>query len=102
MQTLIPKKDGPRKWRRIGLLLGLLAAAAIVLVWFTRPAPEKSSHSEHEAKSKSSYRNRNGWRNPDAKPGAQAPATPPIRGTVYDMDGSTIAGASVVAATFEN
>src|SRR5262249_55466343 len=28
--------------------------------------------------------------------------TPPIRGTVYDMEGSTVAGASVVATSFES
>jgi protocatechuate 3,4-dioxygenase beta subunit len=89
----------PRKW----WLWGALVAAAAVMVWMFLPNSQKVSHTEQDAESrpKPTYRDRSRWPAPE-RSNAEAPATPPIRGTVYDIDGAPVAGAGVFATTFKD
>ncbi|WP_437728366.1 carboxypeptidase regulatory-like domain-containing protein [Sorangium sp. So ce861] len=89
------------------LLLALLAiaiAAAVLLL--ARPRAEETlSAGSEEAGGETrrrppTYRNRAVLRSP-APSGAREPEHPRIVGEVYDTDGNTLAGATVVATTFE-
>ncbi|WP_437819882.1 MSCRAMM family protein [Sorangium sp. So ce1078] len=89
------------------LLLALLAlamAAAVLLL--ARPRAEESPAASREAapgetrKGASTYRNRAILRAP-APSRPREPEGPRIVGEVYDTDGNTLAGATVIATTFE-
>ncbi|WP_437941782.1 MSCRAMM family protein [Sorangium sp. So ce341] len=89
------------------LLLALLAlaiAAAVLLLDRPRAEETRSAGSEEgggeTGRRPSSYRNRGILRAP-APSRAREPEGPRIVGEVYDTDGNTLAGATVVAATFE-
>ncbi|WP_437737559.1 MSCRAMM family protein [Sorangium sp. So ce1335] len=86
------------------LLLVLLASAAAVLL-LARPGAEGTLSASIEAegetpKKASTYRNRAVLR-PAAPPGPRDPERPRIVGGVYDTDGNALAGATVIATTFE-
>lgn len=89
------------------LLLVLLAIAAAALL-LARPRDEGTSSASSEAEGEprrrtSTYRNRAIVRPsaPSAPSGPREPASPLTVGDVYDTDGNALAGATVIATTFE-
>ncbi|KYG04740.1 hypothetical protein BE21_44970 [Sorangium cellulosum] len=89
------------------LLLALLAiaiAAAVLLLARPRAEETLSAGSEEAGgetrRSPPTYRNRAVLRSPGPS-GSREPERPRIVGEVYDTDGNTLAGATVVATTFE-
>jgi hypothetical protein len=77
---------------------------ALGALWIARARPEKALAARPErqttATHKSSYQNRARWDRP-ATPTEETPTLPMISGTVYDMDGAVVAGATIAASTFE-
>ncbi|KYG08328.1 hypothetical protein BE21_24330 [Sorangium cellulosum] len=89
-----------RLWIAVGLLLTALASVALFLA--LRPAEEQTGGARAPAaaaEKRARYRNRAVLR--DSAPAAQPEARPTISGLVYGSDGNTLAGATVVASTFE-
>ncbi|WP_437665047.1 carboxypeptidase regulatory-like domain-containing protein [Sorangium sp. So ce1182] len=86
------------------LLLVLLATAATALL-LVRPRGEETLSASSEAEGEprrrtSTYRNR-AILPPSAPSGPREPASPLTVGDVYDTDGNALAGATVIATTFE-
>jgi Carboxypeptidase regulatory-like domain len=102
MQASTPGKASPRRWRRAWPLACALAAIAALLFFRARPeAPAPVSRPQAAAGRAPEAPRRAGWRHGRA-PVDQAPAAmPAIRGTVYDLDGSPVAGATISASMFQ-
>lgn len=102
MQAPTPLKGTSRRLRRTWPLFCVLIALGAL--WFARARPEKALAARPEPKATatrtSTYQNRARWQRP-ATPAEEAPAQPRISGTVYDMGGDLVAGATIVASTFQ-
>lgn len=105
MQAPILRSDSRRSSSTKWLIALLLATIAIVtaLVFFLRDdTPAPAADARRKAIPRSGYLNRALWRT--AAPGeGEAPARekPSISGLVYDMEGSVIPGARVLATTYQ-
>ncbi|WP_437937880.1 MSCRAMM family protein [Sorangium sp. So ce341] len=98
-----PSQRNPSR-RSLAVALGLLlaAVAGVALFLALRPADEPTGGARAPAaaaEKRARYRNRALLRG--GAPAARPEARPTISGHVYGTDGSTIAGATVAASTFE-
>lgn len=102
-------KESPRSFPTAPILIGallLMGGGAYYLLRDPPVAPikkEAPAPAEEQApRPRSGYSNRAVWH--DATPAAAQKATidrPAIRGTVYDLEGSPLEGAAIIATTFE-
>ncbi len=100
MQPTISNKAPQRSSPWIVLVL-LTLAAALALLWFFRPArPAASARraAPPAATAPGAYHKRSLLQRPE---GAAQPEKPSIQGNVYDGGGALLAGATVVATTFD-
>ena len=106
MQGPILRPESRRQWSGKWILAALFALLAVVVVLILYLRPEKPAgapESQRTTASRSGYRNRAVWR-PDpgsAHEGAQDQQKPNISGLVFDMDGTPIAGARVLATSYQ-
>jgi Carboxypeptidase regulatory-like domain len=102
MQAPISRKSFSRPWSgRIRVAGAAVVLAVLAFLFFRsqhRPSPPDRPAPAAEKASRSGYQNRALFRR--EAPGAGAPASPTIGGTVYDMEGSPLPGAAVAATTF--
>lgn len=89
--------------RSIWMYLTLLAVLAGALGFYFMRGKGTSSFrgSKKTAAVKSSYKNRALLPAPETPAAEDPPALPAIRGIVYDTDGGTVAGATLVALTYD-
>lgn len=106
MQGPILRPESHRRWSGKWLLAILFALLAITvfLILYLRPSkPAPAPEAQRAPTTRSGYRNRAVWR-PDpggAKDGSQARQKSSISGLVYDMEGSPIPGARVLATSYQ-
>ncbi|MFT3775218.1 MAG: carboxypeptidase-like regulatory domain-containing protein [Minicystis sp.] len=82
-------------------VVGILVIAGALGFWLTRSKGPSTFRHHSSAVVKGSYKNRSMVTPPPDAPTAQADARPAIRGSVYDPDGNLIAGAKIVALTYD-
>ncbi|WP_437648967.1 carboxypeptidase regulatory-like domain-containing protein [Sorangium sp. So ce362] len=100
MQPPVLRHDTPRRWP-LWCALAALALAAFLLFRPKHDAPTAARREPAAAQKRSGYVNRTQWKVPAAHPAEPAPEAPSISGTVYDLTGAPLAGAAVIATTFE-
>jgi hypothetical protein len=106
MQAPISRSDSRRRWSRQWLLALLIAALAVIALLIFYLRPEKAAvtplarSTPHE---RSGYLNRAVWKTDPhgAEDDSQARQKPSISGLVYDMEGSIVPGARVLATTYQ-
>jgi hypothetical protein len=102
MQPITTKNDPTKRsgaWIPL-IALALCVAIAAALLWLLRPAPPPARASRATPAGPSSYRNRAIFA---PAPVGAAPREPlAVKGNVYSGDGELLAGATVIAATFDS
>ena len=105
MQGPLLRPESRRRWSGKWLLAALFALLAVIvfLVWYLRPEkPAPAPEAQLPSTPRGSYRNRAVWRpDPAAKDGSRARQKPNISGLVYDMAGTPIPGARVLATSYQ-
>ncbi len=103
MHTVTTKHDPKKRsgaWIPL-IALALCVAVAAALLWLLRPAPKPATASRATAAAgPGSYRNRSVIARAGASPVPREPLA--VKGNVYNGDGELLAGATVVAATFDS
>lgn len=102
MQAPTPPKGLSHRWRRAWPVGCLLVALTLILLIRSRPvtSPVTTSAKGATEGRAPGYQNRAQLRRAEAL-ADEAPSTPAIRGTIYDMEGAVVEGAVVSAATFQ-
>lgn len=102
MQAPTPPKGLSHRWRRAWPVGCLLVALLAILLVCSRPVTSPVSTPAPGAAEGQAprYQNRAQFHRAEAL-ADEAPATPAIRGTIYDMEGAVVEGAVVSAATFQ-
>lgn len=101
MKAKLADKRPPRRsfWVHLTLLAVLAGALGF---YFTRGKGTSPLRGKQRSSAvKSSYKNRALLPAPEAPAAEDPPALPVIRGVVYDTDGATLAGAALVALTYD-
>jgi hypothetical protein len=104
MQPVTTNKAPPTRARAWIPLVSLVATVAIAaaLLWLLRPRERLVPAARATAAAHGSYHNRAVFRRtPGENAGAASAERPAIRGNVYDVEGTVLAGATVVATTFD-
>jgi hypothetical protein len=106
MQGPILRPESRRRWSGKWLLAVLFAllGTTVFLIWYLRsPKPAPAPEAQRAHPTRSGYRNRAVWRSDPggAKDGSEARQKPSISGLVYDMEGSPIPGARVLATSYQ-
>ena len=97
-QKLAEKRSTGRVW--IAVVAATILASALALYFTRSKGPSALRHRGSQTSTKSSYKPRSIMTGPAADAVA-ADERPAIRGTVYDPDGNLIAGAKIVALTYD-
>jgi protocatechuate 3,4-dioxygenase beta subunit len=102
MKPSISPVTPPRRSFGAWLPVALLALLAGALGLYLLRGREKAAPARLQAAAvKGTYKNRALLRRPSSKPNEEPDYKPAISGTVYDTTGALLAGATVVAATFD-